>query len=45
MSSAVVPMPPARTTFPEPAWPARILGIVGLVGSPVTIANLTTSAP
>lgn len=43
MNSAVVSVTPARTKFSGLAWTALILGIVGLVGSPVIILNNVTA--
>lgn len=43
MSSAVASVTPARTKFAGLAWTALILGIVGLVGSPVIIFNNLTA--
>jgi hypothetical protein len=43
MSSAVVPVTPAQTKFSGLAWSAFILGVVGLVGSPIIIFNNLTA--
>lgn len=43
MSHTVAPVAPAQTKFSGLAWSALILGIVGLVGSPVIIFNNVTA--
>ncbi|HWM00132.1 MAG TPA: hypothetical protein VNP20_22525 [Nocardioidaceae bacterium] len=43
MAVPVMSVAPARTKFAGLAWTALILGIVGLVGSPVIIFNNLTA--